>query len=49
MFFLLQNWRTGGQNRFCPEGAGVGTGRMKRWQGKGKEGEYGANNVYTCT
>jgi hypothetical protein len=39
MFFLLQNWRTGGQNRFCPEvevgglGECFGTrGRKRGWE-----------------
>jgi hypothetical protein len=27
MFFLQQNQRTRGQNRFCPEGEGWGRGR----------------------
>jgi hypothetical protein len=44
-FFLLQNWRTGGQNRSFLEG-------WSQWEGGGgremvKEGEYGANTVYT--
>jgi hypothetical protein len=29
MFFLQQNWKTKGQNRFCPEADGRGKGR---WQ-----------------
>jgi hypothetical protein len=33
MFFLLQNQRTGGQNRFC--GGGVALVGGVRWQGKG--------------
>jgi hypothetical protein len=44
-FFLLQNQRLGGRNRSCPEG-------WYQWEGEGggervKEGEFGANTVYT--
>jgi hypothetical protein len=36
LFFLLQNQRTGGQNRFWGEvGEGVGT-NGGRWQGRGR-------------
>jgi hypothetical protein len=28
-FFLLQNWRTGRQNKYCPEGRAVTSGRGK--------------------
>jgi hypothetical protein len=42
-FFLLENRRG---NRFCL-GILVPVGGGKNWR-KGLEGEYGANNVYTC-
>jgi hypothetical protein len=37
MFFLLQNWRTGGRNRFCPsvEGGVVGTSGRREMSRKG--------------
>jgi hypothetical protein len=44
-FFLLQSWRTGGQNRSY-------LGGWYQWEGRGCEesvweSEYGANSVYT--
>jgi hypothetical protein len=46
-FFLIQNQRTGGQNRSC-----LGAGCLYQREGRGcgemvKKGEYGANTVYT--
>jgi hypothetical protein len=47
--FLLQNCRTGVWNSPCLVGGGeVGTTGRGRRLGKGVEGEYGANTVYTC-
>jgi hypothetical protein len=43
-FFLLQNQRTGGQTG---PAWGVGTSGRGRG-GRGREGEYGTNTVYTC-
>jgi hypothetical protein len=47
--FLMQNWRTGGQNKFCLAGVGGGWYQWE-WGGGGKmmKGEYSANTVYTC-
>jgi hypothetical protein len=39
LFFLQQNWRTRGQNRFFLEAVGAG-GR--------RSGGAGPNNAYTC-
>jgi hypothetical protein len=36
IFFLLQNWRTGGQNRSCGEG-----GKRRGYQCEGEGGEKG--------
>jgi hypothetical protein len=45
-FFLLQNWRTRGQNRSCLRGlvlVGGGRDRERVWKD-----EYSANTVYVC-
>jgi hypothetical protein len=48
IFSLLQNWRTGGWNRFCPGGK-VGTSGRGEVVGKEeRESEYSAKNMYTC-
>jgi hypothetical protein len=46
--FLLQNRRTGGQNRFC---SGCGGAIVTGGRGSGREGvadKHGTNSVYTC-
>jgi hypothetical protein len=44
-FSLLQNQRTGGQNRSC---LGVATSGRGGCGEREKEGDYGANTVHTC-
>jgi hypothetical protein len=41
LFFLLQNWRTGGQNKSCPAG-GLALVRVGSVRERGLDDEYSA-------